>query len=92
VATAGFGARMGCLLVALAEAFDATLLTMDERLARAHGPTCRIDVLGVAVIVVGSSPNPQRSATLPITRTPSCERGNVIYVTSRDDYEMATVR
>jgi hypothetical protein len=70
VATAGFGARMGCLLVALAEAFDATLLTMDERLARAHGPTCRIDVLGVAVIVVGSSPNPQRSATLPITRTP----------------------
>jgi predicted nucleic acid-binding protein len=44
---------MGCLLVALAEAFDATLLTMDERLARAHGPTCRIDVLGVAVIVVG---------------------------------------
>jgi predicted nucleic acid-binding protein len=33
--------------VALAEAFDATLLTMDERLARAHGPTCRIDVVGV---------------------------------------------
>jgi predicted nucleic acid-binding protein len=33
--------------VALAEAFDATLLTMDERLARAHGPTCRIDVLDV---------------------------------------------
>ncbi|MBZ4535727.1 type II toxin-antitoxin system VapC family toxin [Mycobacterium avium] len=31
--------------VALAEAFDATLLTMDERLARAHGPTCRIEVL-----------------------------------------------
>lgn len=31
--------------VALAEAFDATLLTLDERLARAHGPTCRIDVL-----------------------------------------------
>lgn len=30
--------------VALAEAFDATLLTLDERLARAHGPTCRIDV------------------------------------------------
>lgn len=28
--------------MALAEAFDATLLTMDERLARAHGPTCRI--------------------------------------------------
>jgi len=30
--------------VALAEVFDATLLTMDERLARAHGPTCRIEV------------------------------------------------
>jgi predicted nucleic acid-binding protein len=34
--------------VALAEAFGATLLTMDERLARAHGPTCRIEVLSVA--------------------------------------------
>ncbi|BBX73335.1 type II toxin-antitoxin system VapC family toxin [Mycobacterium shinjukuense] len=34
--------------VALAEVFDATLLTMDERLARAHGPTCRIEVLGIA--------------------------------------------
>jgi predicted nucleic acid-binding protein len=33
--------------VALAEAFDATLLTMDKRLAAAHGPTCRIDVVGV---------------------------------------------
>ena len=33
------------LYVALAEAFDATLLTMDERLARAHGPSCRIEVL-----------------------------------------------
>ncbi len=31
--------------VALAEALDATLLTLDERLGRAHGPTCRIDVL-----------------------------------------------
>lgn len=31
--------------VALAEAFDATLLTLDERLARASGPACRIDVL-----------------------------------------------
>lgn len=31
--------------VALAEAFDATLLTMDRRLARAHGPDCRIEVL-----------------------------------------------
>ena len=42
--------------VGLAETFDATLLVMDERLARAHEPTCRIEVLGVAVIVVGSSP------------------------------------
>ncbi len=33
------------LYVALAEAFDATLLTLDARLARAHGPTCRIEVL-----------------------------------------------
>jgi predicted nucleic acid-binding protein len=32
--------------VALAEAFDATLLTLDARLARAHGPTCHIEVLG----------------------------------------------
>lgn len=32
--------------VALAEAFDATLLTLDARLARAPGPTCRIEVLG----------------------------------------------
>ena len=31
--------------VALAEAFDATLLTMDARLSRAHGPSCRIEVL-----------------------------------------------
>ncbi len=31
--------------VALAEAFDATLLTLDARLARAHGPSCRIEVL-----------------------------------------------
>ena len=31
--------------VALAEAFGATLLTMDERLSRAHGPTCRIEVV-----------------------------------------------
>lgn len=31
--------------VALAEAFDATLLTLDSRLARAHGPTCRIEVV-----------------------------------------------
>lgn len=31
--------------VALAEAFDATLLTLDARLARAAGPDCRIEVL-----------------------------------------------
>jgi predicted nucleic acid-binding protein len=31
--------------VALAEAFDATLITLDARLGRAHGPTCRIEVL-----------------------------------------------
>ena len=34
------------LYVALAEAFDATLLTLDGRLARAHGPVCRVDVIG----------------------------------------------
>jgi len=31
--------------VVLAEALDATLLTLDARLARAHGPTCRIEVI-----------------------------------------------
>ena len=31
--------------VALAEAFGATLLTMDERLSRTHSPTCRIEVV-----------------------------------------------
>jgi predicted nucleic acid-binding protein len=31
--------------VALAEALDATLLTGDGRLARAPGPTCRVEVL-----------------------------------------------
>jgi predicted nucleic acid-binding protein len=31
--------------VALAEAFDATLLTSDRRLLRASGPTCRFEVL-----------------------------------------------
>jgi predicted nucleic acid-binding protein len=36
------------LYVALAEAFNATLLTMDERLARAHGLTCRIEIPSVA--------------------------------------------
>jgi predicted nucleic acid-binding protein len=34
--------------VALAEAFDATLLTLDARLARAPGPTCRIEVVGAS--------------------------------------------
>lgn len=32
--------------VALAELLGATLLTLDERLARAHGPRCRIEVVG----------------------------------------------
>jgi len=32
------------IYVALAEAFDATLL-LDSRLARAHGPTCHIEVV-----------------------------------------------
>ncbi|BBX49596.1 hypothetical protein GCM10009645_00290 [Mycolicibacterium poriferae] len=32
--------------VTLAEAMDATLVTMDTRLARAPGPQCRIEVLG----------------------------------------------
>lgn len=32
--------------VALAEAMDATLLTLDGRLARAHGPRCPIEVVG----------------------------------------------
>lgn len=31
--------------VALAEALDAVLVTADARIARAPGPTCRIDVL-----------------------------------------------
>ena len=35
--------------VALAEALDATLLTLDGRLARAHGPKCRIEVIGDGV-------------------------------------------
>lgn len=33
------------LYVALAEAFDATLLTLDRRLADAHGPRCTIEVV-----------------------------------------------
>jgi predicted nucleic acid-binding protein len=33
------------LYVALAEAFDATLLTLDARLARTHGPTCRVELV-----------------------------------------------
>ena len=32
--------------VALAEAFDATLLTVDVRVARVQGRTCRIEVRG----------------------------------------------
>jgi predicted nucleic acid-binding protein len=34
------------LYVALAEATQATLITRDERLARASGPSCRIEVIG----------------------------------------------
>jgi predicted nucleic acid-binding protein len=33
------------LYVALAEALQAPLITLDKRLARAEGPRCRIDVL-----------------------------------------------
>jgi predicted nucleic acid-binding protein len=33
------------LYVALAEALDATLITLDARLGRAHGPSCSIDVI-----------------------------------------------
>lgn len=33
------------LYVALAEALDATLLTLDERLARVEGPACVIEVV-----------------------------------------------
>ncbi|HEY5858437.1 MAG TPA: type II toxin-antitoxin system VapC family toxin [Aldersonia sp.] len=35
--------------VTLAEAMDATLITLDGRLAHAHGPRCRIEVLGTSV-------------------------------------------
>lgn len=34
------------LSVALAEALDATLVTLDRRLARAAGPRCAIEVVG----------------------------------------------
>ncbi len=34
------------LYVALAEVLDVPLLTLDRRLARAHGPRCRFDVPG----------------------------------------------
>jgi predicted nucleic acid-binding protein len=37
------------LYVALAEALDATLLTLDERLARAEGPACRVEVVAAGV-------------------------------------------
>lgn len=36
------------MYVALAEAMQATLLTTDARLAGASGPSCRIEVVGVA--------------------------------------------
>ena len=32
------------LYVALAETLDATLFTLDQRLARAEGPRCRVDI------------------------------------------------
>lgn len=35
--------------VTLAEAMDATLITLDRRLAHAHGPRCRIEVLDMHV-------------------------------------------
>jgi predicted nucleic acid-binding protein len=31
--------------VALAEALDATLITLDERLGRVEGPACPVDVI-----------------------------------------------
>lgn len=34
------------LYVALAEMLDATLLTLDTRLAGAHGPECQIELIG----------------------------------------------
>ncbi|MBO0822335.1 MAG: type II toxin-antitoxin system VapC family toxin, partial [Actinobacteria bacterium] len=34
------------MYVALAEALSATLITLDDRLARARGPRCRIEVIG----------------------------------------------
>lgn len=34
------------MYVALAEASEAVLVTLDERLASAAGPTCQIDVIG----------------------------------------------
>jgi len=33
------------MYVALAESIDAVLLTLDERLAAAAGPTCRFDLV-----------------------------------------------
>ena len=41
----------GCdaFYVALAESMDATLLTLDARLANAHGPTCRIEMVGAEI-------------------------------------------
>ncbi len=36
------------MYVALAEALNATLVTTDRRLARAGGPTCRIEAIGLA--------------------------------------------
>ena len=39
-------AAYDAVYVAVAEGFDAALLTADGRLARAHGPRCRIELVG----------------------------------------------
>jgi predicted nucleic acid-binding protein len=48
----GSGLREGvrgwdAFYVALAEALDAPLLTLDPRLRRAHGPRCAIEVVDI---------------------------------------------
>jgi predicted nucleic acid-binding protein len=48
--------------VALAEALDGTLLTLDERLSRASGPRCRIEVPGAER--AGAAPTRRRRALL----------------------------
>ena len=46
------------LYVALAEAFEATLVTTDARLARAIGPECAIEVVGSAA----NPPSPEETS------------------------------